>query len=185
MKKEVRITYFVHGTTTDNEKGIATGWNHGELSELGKTQCISLRKTLEGRKFDVIFCSDLRRAFDSAELMFHFKIPIIRDERLKECNYGMFTGAHSENVEALTIKSISKRYPGGESYKDVEKRMRNLLNDIKKKYAGKKVAIVSHRGPQLALDVILKKKTWEQAIKNDWRLKNPKQWKPGWEYSLR
>ena len=27
----VLIAYFVHGTTTDNEKGISTGWNPGEL----------------------------------------------------------------------------------------------------------------------------------------------------------
>lgn len=25
----VKITYFVHGTTTDNENGIATGWAPG------------------------------------------------------------------------------------------------------------------------------------------------------------
>ena len=31
----VNITYFVHGTTTDNEKGLATGWEQGELSALG------------------------------------------------------------------------------------------------------------------------------------------------------
>ena len=24
-----KITYFVHGTTTDNEKGLATGWGPG------------------------------------------------------------------------------------------------------------------------------------------------------------
>jgi hypothetical protein len=27
MKRIVKITYFVHGTTVDNEKGIASGWS--------------------------------------------------------------------------------------------------------------------------------------------------------------
>jgi len=30
-----KITYFVHGTTTDNEAGKATGWLPGELSAVG------------------------------------------------------------------------------------------------------------------------------------------------------
>lgn len=29
------ITYFVHGTTTDNEQHISSGWKDVELSELG------------------------------------------------------------------------------------------------------------------------------------------------------
>ena len=34
----VKITYFVHVTTTDNEQDLATGWLPGELSELGVKQ---------------------------------------------------------------------------------------------------------------------------------------------------
>jgi hypothetical protein len=48
---------------------------------------------------------------------------------------------------------------------------------------GKTVAIVAHQAPQLALEVLLKGKTWQEAIKEDWR--NKKEWKPGWNYILR
>jgi len=34
----IKITYFVHGTTTDNEKEISSGWSDVELSELGIKQ---------------------------------------------------------------------------------------------------------------------------------------------------
>jgi alpha-ribazole phosphatase/probable phosphoglycerate mutase len=40
-------------------------------------------------------------------------------------------------------------------------------------YSGKNVAIVAHRAPQLAIEVILNKKNWKQAIKEDWCLKKP------------
>jgi hypothetical protein len=146
MKKVVDITYFVHGTTTDNEKGIATGWSPGEL--------------------------------------FEDRVPIIWDKRLRECNYGNLTGAESRKVESLMLKSINKPFPNGESYKDVEKRIRNFLNDLLKNYSGKNIAIVAHRAPQLALEVILNKKSWRQAIKEDWRFKRPEEWKPGWKYKL-
>lgn len=34
----VKITYFVHGTTTDNEKRISEGWRDVDLSDLGVKQ---------------------------------------------------------------------------------------------------------------------------------------------------
>jgi len=34
----VKMTYFVHSTTKDNEKEISSGWSDPELSELGKKQ---------------------------------------------------------------------------------------------------------------------------------------------------
>ena len=180
--KADNITYFVHGTTTDNENGIATGWNPGELSKLGKEQSVKLKELIKGKKFDVVFCSDLKRAVDSAKLTFGNSIPIIQDKRLRECNYGDLNGGDSELVESMTLKCIEKPFPNGESYKDVEKRIREFLKNLLEKYAGKNVAIVSHRGPQLALDVIIKGINWEQAIAEDWRAK--KEWKPGWDYKL-
>lgn len=184
MKKFVNITYFVHGTTSDNEQHIATGWSPGELSELGKKQSIELRELINDKRFDIVFCSDLKRAVDSAKLTFEDRVPIIQDKKLRECNYGDLTGTDSKKMEALTLAHVDKPFPNGESYKDVEKRIRSFLKDLLEKYNGKHVAIVAHRAPQLALDVILKGKTWEQAINDDWRLKEPKEWKPGWDYCL-
>jgi alpha-ribazole phosphatase/probable phosphoglycerate mutase len=60
--------------------------------------------------------------------------------------------------------------------------MESFLDFLKRKYAGKRVAIVAHKAPQLALDVLLKYKTWERAFAEDWRKK--KAWQPGWEYIL-
>lgn len=39
----IKITYFVHGTTPDNEQHISSGWKNVELSELGRKQAIELR----------------------------------------------------------------------------------------------------------------------------------------------
>ncbi len=178
----VKITYFVHGTTTDNENGILTGWLPGKLSELGKEQSIKLKELIRGRKFDVVFCSDLKRAVDSAKLAFGNSVKIARDKRLRECNYGDFNGGKEEEVKNMKTKCISKPFPNGESYRDVEKRMRDFLEDLLENYTGKSVAIVAHQAPQLALDVIIKRKSWERAMKEDWRIK--KEWKPGWEYKL-
>lgn len=51
----IKITYFVHGTTTDNEREISSGWSDVELSELGIKQSIDLRDQTKDKAFDVVF----------------------------------------------------------------------------------------------------------------------------------
>lgn len=177
----IKITYFVHGTTTDNEKGLCTGWAPGQLSELGIKQAKNLGKIVADKKFDAFFCSDLKRASDSARLGFSDRYKIIRDKRLRECNYGDFNGTAEENVDYE--KYIDTPFPNGESLKDVEKRIKSFLNFLKKNYNNKQIAILSHKAPQLALEVLLNEKTWKEAIKKDWR--NTKSWQPGWEYIIK
>lgn len=176
----VKITYFVHGTTTDNETEISSGWNDVGLSELGIKQSIDLKDQIKDKKFDVVFCSDLKRAVDSAKLTFGNEVKIIPDKRLRECNYGEYNAKPSSIVEPMQEEKITERFPEGESYEDVKVRILDFLEFLRNNHDGKHVAIVAHKAPQLALDVILKNKTWKQAFDEDWRKK--KAWQPGWDY---
>ena len=179
----VKITYFVHGTTTDNEKEISSGWKDVELSELGVKQSVALKEQTKDKKFDVVFCSDLQRAHNSAKLAWDGIYTIIPDARLRECNYGKLNGTSSEIVEPMQEEEcITNRFPEGESYEDVKARTADFLEFLKKNYDGKSIAIVAHKAPQLSLDVLIKSKTWKQALAEDWR--KTKAWKPGWEYIL-
>ena len=178
----VKITYFVHGTTIDNEKNVSSGWHDTRLSDLGVKQSTALKNKINVKQFDVVFCSDLTRATESAQLTFGNARPIIYDKRLRECNYGDYNAKSSLIVEPLQEKYITNRFPNGESYEDVRTRINDFLNFLKENYDGKKVAIVAHKAPQLALEVILKDKTWDIAFAEDWR--KQKAWQPGWEYIL-
>lgn len=178
----VKITYFVHGTTIDNEKDLSSGWNDVGLSELGKRQSEELTDKTSKYNFDVVFTSDLSRAYSSAKITWGEKYKINQDSRLRECNYGDLNGKSSDDVEPLQEESTTTPMPNGESYEQVKARIADFLDDLKKNYDGKHVAIVAHKAPQLALDVLLRDMTWEQAFANDWR--KTKQWQPGWEYTL-
>lgn len=173
------ITYFVHGTTTDNEQDKATGALPGELSVTGTQQAKEQGNQTADRHFDVVFCSDQKRAVDSAQLGFGDKYQIIQDKRLRECDYGDMNGGPHSFKEHM-VDYVDNPFPNGESYKDVEKRMADFLRYLKEGYDGKHVAIMAHQAPQLALDVLLKGRTWSQAINEDWR--KTKNWQPGWEY---
>lgn len=177
----IKIVYFVHGTTTDNELHKAAGWNEVDLSEKGIEQSKALRDKINIDEIDFVISSDLRRAVHSANNIFENDKEIIIDNRLRECNYGDLNGDDSSKVKYE--EHIKEKFPQGESLMDVERRMRSLCNELLEKYDGKTIAFVAHKAPQLALDVITKNMTWKDAIANDWR--KTKAWQPGWIYELK
>lgn len=177
----IKIKYFVHGTTTDNLEKKATGWLGGELSEKGISQATELGKIIKDQKFDVVISSDLKRAIHSAHIVFGENANFAPATwQLRECNYGDYNGKDSKLADYSS--HVYQKFPNGECMKDVEKRMAEFIEYLKQNYDGKTVAIVAHRAPQLALEVLLNKKTWEQAIAEDWR--NTKAWQPGWDYVI-
>jgi broad specificity phosphatase PhoE len=177
----VKITYFAHGTTTDNQAHRATGWNDAGLSERGIEQSKDLKNLTNLDDFDAIFCSDLKRAVDSARLNFGDEAEIIQDTRLRECNYGDLNGAPSDQV--VYEDHIFDPFPNGESLTDVEKRLRDFCDYLLARYDGRHIAIVGHRAPSLAFEVIANRKTWDEAVATDWR--KTKSWQPGWLYEIK
>lgn len=176
---ETRIIYYVHGTTYDNASKRCSGWKQVELNDLGKEQAKNLGKNTK-YKFDVLFSSDLVRAIDSANIAFP-DVEKHQDKRLRECNYGDFDGEDKKLV--VYEEHVDEPFPNGESLKDVEARIRDFLKYINENYKGKTVGIMAHRAPQLAIEVITKHISWEEANANDWRKTGD--WQPGWEYILK
>ena len=174
----MQIMYFVHGTTYDNAAGKCSGFSDVSLNELGKEQAINLGK-ISSNDFDIVFTSDLSRAIESANLAFP-NIKKIKDKRLRECNYGLLDGKEKQLV--IYEEHITSPFPNGESLKDVESRVKDFIEYLKKEYKDKKIAIVAHRAPQLAFEIITKNITWEDAIVGDWRKTGD--WQPGWKYEI-
>lgn len=179
----VKITYFVHAATPESEQELSSGWSDPPLSSAGIGQATRLSDQIKPWKFQVVFSSDLQRAVQSARVVFEGFAPIVQDPRLRECNYGKYNAQPSATVDPLLATHVTEKFPGGESCEDVKARVADFLAFLKDKYSGKSVAIMSHRAPQLALDVLLKNKTWEQAFAEDWRKKGA--WQPGWQYVLK
>lgn len=179
---ETKIIYFVHGTTTDNASKLCSGWKEAMLNDLGKEQASNLGNVIrkKGIKFDIMFTSDLKRAIESSDIAFP-EYDKIADNRLRECNYGDLDGEHKSLV--IYEEHVDIPFPNGESLKDVEKRMRDFVEFLKENYEGKTIGIVAHRAPQLALEVITKGISWEEANENDWRKTGD--WQPGWEYIVK
>ena len=66
----VELVYETHSISVDNERGIATGWLPGELSEEGRRLAAELGKRRRHDGIACVFTSDLRRAVETAEIAF-------------------------------------------------------------------------------------------------------------------
>lgn len=175
----ITIIFEAHGTTYDNENKRASGWDDAELSELGKRQAQELGGRYKNEQFDAIFCSDLRRSYKTAEIAFEGRnFPIVQDVRLRECNYGDWTGRSGDEVEKEKANRITIPFPNGESYEQAAQRMKSFLEDLLKNYDGKKVLIIGHRATQYGLEYWVKGVPLKEAVTAPW------QWQAGWTYKL-
>jgi broad specificity phosphatase PhoE len=105
-------------------------------------------------------------------------IMIIKDERLRECNYGDLTKHPSSEVEPVKAEHIEIPFPNGESYEQTGERMKNFLVDLLKNYDGKKVMIIGHRATQYGLERWIKNISTKEVVTAPWK------WQPGWTYVL-
>ena len=64
----VDLIFETHSISVDNERGVATGWLDGELSEEGRRLAAKLGE--RRRDVDVVYVSDLGRAVETAEIAF-------------------------------------------------------------------------------------------------------------------
>ncbi len=174
----VTIIFESHSTTLDNELHLASGWNDVDLSELGLRQAKELGQRRGNEHFDAIFCSDLQRSYHTGQIAFGDKFPIVQDARLRECDYGDLTQHPSNEVDPEKLKRITISFPNGESYEQTSERMKSFLQDLLKKYGGKKVMILGHRATQYGLEHWIKRLPLEEVIPAQWK------WQPGWEYTL-
>lgn len=174
----IEIIFEAHGTTFDNEAHLASGHNDIELSPLGIQQSKEMGERYKDDNFDAIFCSDLQRAYKSAEIGFNDRWPIIKDIRLRECDYGDLTQHPSEEVDGEKLNRLHEPFPNGESYDQTTVRMKSFLEDLAKNYEGKRVMIIGHRATQYGLDHLINGVPMEQLVSTKFK------WQPGWRYQL-
>jgi broad specificity phosphatase PhoE len=173
----VELVFETHSTSTDNEAGLATGWLDGQLSEVGKRQAMALGSRRGADGISTVYTSDLARAVETVAVAFAgTRLPVRHDARLRECNYGQLNGSPVALVEAERARRVNDPFPGGESYRDVVRRMRAFLGDTARIHDGERVLVVGHSATRWALEHLL------QGIPLEDLVVAPFDWREGWEY---
>jgi 2,3-bisphosphoglycerate-dependent phosphoglycerate mutase len=175
----ITLVFETHSTTEDNEAGRATGWLPGRLSERGIGQARQLGQRRAADGIAAVFCSDLRRAVQTADIAFGASgIPVLHDWRLRECDYGERNGMPAAQMHASRMEHIDVPYPGGESWRQAVARAGRFVADLPARWAGQRVAVIGHVATQWGLDHVINGVPFEDLLAAGFT------WQPGWEYRL-
>lgn len=173
------VVFETHATSLDNETGLASGWFDVALSATGEQQARLLGARRRDDNLATVFCSDLIRAFRTAEIAFGDRaLPLVRDARLRECDYGMFTRRSVLEIEAQRAAHVSVPFPNGESYEQVVERVSAWLTEATIRFSGRTVLVIGHRATHYALEHLVRHVPLDDAVSSTWR------WQPGWTYRV-
>lgn len=135
--------------------GRFCGHSDPELSPTGLEQLSGTVAQLQPWALSTIYTSDLKRAVQTAEaIASHSNVPIILRAGLREIHFGDWEGKSWEEIERAdpaTASSWLKAYPnntppGGEAFRDFEKRVKDELTALALLTENNVVAAVSHAG---------------------------------------
>jgi 2,3-bisphosphoglycerate-dependent phosphoglycerate mutase len=175
----IAIVFETHSITEDNEAGRATGWLPGRLSERGRERARELERRRAGDGIAAAFCSDLRRAVETAEIAFGGSgVPVLLDWRLRECDYGTLNGMPAADMHAGRREHLDVPYPGGESWRQAVARVGRFFADLPLRWEGQRVAVIGHVATRWALDHVVAGIPIEDLMAEDFA------WRPGWSYTL-
>jgi 2,3-bisphosphoglycerate-dependent phosphoglycerate mutase len=157
------IYLFRHGQSEFNLTKTFTGWLDAKLTSLGIEQAQALGAMLKDNKIDIAYSSRLSRSIDTLNevLKYHPECrQRIVDDRMIERSYGILSGhTHAETIEKYGQEQFDKWHRGwedkadlGESFADVEVRVKSFIDDLKSKYTGQNIGIaISAHGNSIRL----------------------------------
>ncbi|MBI4844892.1 MAG: histidine phosphatase family protein [Candidatus Omnitrophica bacterium] len=178
MKEKFTEIFLIrHGRTEYNRNRQYCGSLDAPLNEEGMAQVKLLKPKAWRLKPDILFCSPLKRAEQTARILFPDE-KIEFEPALRELNFGEWEGLQFEEIRRiygdLYAKWINDPFsvtpPGAESLVCMQKRCMKFFNSVLEKHERKKIGIISHGGTikMILLNVnnIERKRFWDVEVKN-------------------
>lgn len=169
-----------HGQSVWNKENRFTGFKDVELSELGEKEAAEAGKALDHIRFDAVFTSTQKRAYNTANIALAASgvnealregegYKMTRHDDLRERDYGDLTGLNKDETRAkygdeqvhIWRRSYDTRPPGGECLKDVVARVRPYYEQHIKPLIdqGQNVLLAAHGNSLRAMMIILEEAT--------------------------
>lgn len=130
-----------HGQTQWNVINKIQGHLDSPLTDQGIEDAKKLGLRLKDKNIQIAYTSDQERAIHTAEIILGSRDKISPTKALREIGVGKWEGMVYEDIERQYpekfryYKTDPEKYiptPGGEAYKDFEKRVKDFVEDLKK-----------------------------------------------------
>ncbi len=150
----LRIIFTRHGETQWNIEGRCQGQTDIELTEKGLSQGKILAQRLKGLKFENIYSSDLKRAYDTSleiQRAQNEHVKIINEPLLREYSFGCWEGLTSQDIRSKYLELFLQRelkpdveIPQAELYSQLQKRCFDFVEKCKERHSSGTVLAVTH-----------------------------------------
>jgi broad specificity phosphatase PhoE len=151
------ILYLIrHGESTSNVHKTFTGQQDAPLTDIGHKQADCISRYFLGIHIDRIYASDLSRAYETAlPLSKVSRVPVEKNAAFREINGGKWeyqkfaelTELYPEEYALWRNDLCNARPTGGESIREIHKRVCDAVNRIAKAHPDETVVIATHAIP--------------------------------------
>lgn len=150
-----RILAIRHGETDWNADTRIQGHTDIPLNAMGRWQAKQLAQALAHETIDVLYASDLSRAFETARAVAKVQRKrVIAVPMLRERHFGVFQGRHFKDIEAelpeqaarWRARDVDFCPEGGESLRTFYDRCVSAAHLLARAHAGQTIALVAHGG---------------------------------------
>ena len=151
-----RLLLIRHGESEGNRLGVFVGHTDLPLTDRGRQQAALTAQFLDPYPIDVLYASDLRRAYETAlPLAERRGLPVHKDPQLREINGGDWEMKPFKELANLSPDDYRRwsehlgacRCPGGESVAELQTRIRTEVDRLTALHAGKTICIATHATP--------------------------------------
>ena len=170
-----RLILIRHGQSVANALEVGAGQKDYALTDLGKKQAeLAALYLTKNEKIDLIYSSDLQRAYDTVlPIAEKLGLPITSHPALREIDTGDFAGMkimernklYPEKVKILKNDFGHMQYPNGESVKESYERVVSYICEIARENDGKCLLIATHAGAIRLFQAFSDGLSWEDAGK--------------------
>ena len=163
---------FIRHAETDMA-GRFCGHSDPPINARGKQQIQALVESIEPKSIGAVYCSDLRRAVTTAEVLAAASgLSVVARRSLREIHFGDWEGMNWAEIERRDatyahewLNAFPKlATPGGESFADFEVRIMAEVDTLVRLSKDQRIAVVTHGG---VMRVALQK-LWDCSEQEAW-----------------
>jgi len=155
----MNLYFFRHGETEWNRQKRFQGSSDIPLNEAGREQALELKKKFSDIPIEYVLSSDLKRARQTAELIFESRdVPIEFSPSLREAHLGNVEGLYRHEFDekygqnfweiwkAVKEEYLDFRFPEGESPREHLNRIKGFIEHWSRENQYQNVALSCHGG---------------------------------------
>lgn len=152
----MRLLLIRHGETVWNTEGRFQGQSDIPLSPRGEQQAAALARVMANEAVDVLYASDLQRAWHTALILAEaLGVPLHKEDRLREMAFGRWEGLTYTELQQRDAALLAAWQadpsrtapPGGETLLQISERVSVALKTVLATAQAHRVAVVAHSGP--------------------------------------